>query len=282
MLKLNKHLKAKRLEGRKYRSPFYLCALFAAAVIFAAAWVAADLGIPAREGKGVINTLIAMLAAAIPFMLAMAGRHVVCVIGPCELYFFAAEVKKKKKDQKSESTASTNGMLLYSDIREIEFLPAGFERSYGGRSLFDLRLPHICICGEDFTVTFPARRALIKRINEKRDEIVFVGGIPEDAAAPEKPTGLWGEILAAFEDGAFERGWPSDMLLEDCTYDMDGETVDITLTKGEAAACFSIDKENLFVYDTDSDRDINLTLSQFADKDALLAYMKEQAEAILH
>ncbi len=69
----------------------------------------------------------------------------------------------------------------------------------------------------------------------------------------------------------------TDISVEYCTFDIDGEMIDITLDKNDNTICFNLDKNSIYVCYLPSDRDDTVQLSNFAEMNAFL-YMKNCAE----
>ncbi len=284
LLKLNKSLNYKTIAGKKYRSPFFIPCLIIFIIIFFATLIISSNTIPDTYQGGDRATLVGLLCvvcAGLPFALTICTRHVVCVLSDDRLYFFDCGVTRKKaRPQKSEHRGYASGSILYSDIKNIDFFRMKYEY-YNHRSHY-ITPSSIVIHGEGFSVTIAARKSLIKKINEKCNKHIFA--ISEDqneSPVDKKPQGLWGDILTAFENGKFETIWASDISVEYCSLDIDGEMIDITLDKNDRTICFNLDKDTIYVCYPPSDKDNTLRLSTFADWDALITYMKNCTEKIL-
>ncbi len=162
---------------------------------------------------------------------------------------------------------------MYSDIKGMEFLR--MEYNHRTRSIIPSR---IVLRGDGFSVTVFAYRSLIKKINEKTDKPIAVNlDDQNEPIVDEKPKGLWGDVLTAFENGKFETMWSSDVSVEYCTLNIYGDMIDITLNKNGAAICFNMDKDSIFVCYPPSDKEETLPLSRFSDIDELFLYMQKCA-----
>ncbi len=280
MLKLSKSLNHKTISGKKYRSPFFIPCLSIFIIVFFATLIISSNTIPDTYQGGDRATLVGLLCvvcAGLPFALTICTRHVVCVLSDDRLYFFDCEViRKKSSSPKSERKGYASGSILYSDIKNIDFFRMKYD--YGFNSAY-ITPSSIVIHGEGFSVRMAARRALINKINEKCNKhIVAISEDQSEFSADEKLQGLWGDILTALESGKFETIWTSDISVEYCTLDIDGEMIDITLDKNDITICFNIDKDSIYVCYLPSDRDDTVQLSHFADMNALFLYMKNCAE----
>ncbi len=280
MLKLNKSLNVKTTSGKKYRSPFFIPCLIIFIVTFVAGFVSSIITIPdTYQGgdKAVLVGLLCIVWAGLPFAMTIYSRKPVCSLSDNRLYFFNCEViKRKNPNSKSESRGYASGSILYSDIKDIDFMRVRYDCF--GRS-HTITPSSIVIHGEDFSVTIFARRSLINKINEKCNKhIVAISEDQDEMPASEKPQGLWGNILTAFESGQFETIWTSDISVEYCSLDIDGEMIDITLDKNDMTICFNLDKDTIYVCYPPSDKDDTVQLSNFADMNALFLYMKNCAE----
>lgn len=280
LLNLNKSLNYKTIAGKKYRSPFFIPCLIFFIVAFVAGFVSSIITIPnTYQGgdKAVLVGLLCIVWSGIPFAMTIYCCKPVCALSDDRLYFFNCEViKRKVLNGKSESKGYTSGSIPYSDIKDIDFLRMKYDSLNRSHTITPTS---IVIHGEDFSVTIFARRSLIKKIDEKCNKHIFdISKDQNEAHTDEKPQGLWGDILTAFESGKFETIWASDISVEYCSLDIGGEMIDITLDKNDRTICFNLDKDTIYVCYPPSDKDNTLRLSTFADWDALITYMKNCTE----
>ncbi len=277
LLKLKKTLDIKTIPGKKYRSPIFSQSLITFIVVFAVTLIISAITIPDTYKGGdraVLVGLLCVVCSALPFAMTVCSRAPVCALADDKLYFFHCEVTRYKSTTGiSESTGYTNGSLLYSDIKVMEFL----RMEYSRRVITPSR---IVVRGDGFSVTVFAYRSLIKKINEKTDKPIAVNlDGQNEPIVDEKPQGLWGDVLAAFENGKFETMWSSDVSVEYCSLNIDGDMIDITLDKNGAAICFNMDKDSIFVCYPPSDKEESLPLAHFSCIDELFSYMRKCADS---
>ncbi|MGM9648291.1 MAG: hypothetical protein ACI3YH_09190 [Eubacteriales bacterium] len=282
MLKTNQSLKVKTVSGKKYREPAFfqsLCVFFA---VFIVSLVLFNLIIPERDGKGAIVGLLCVVLSAVPFAMTVGSIKPICVLGEDRVYFFYCEVVKfNNSSDVSKSIGVTNGSFLYSDIRKIDYLPAKCTAPNGVR-YSRITPSRIVVYGEEFSVTIFAYRSLIKRIAEKsKDQTLTIENGENERIVSEKPNGLWGDIIVAFENRAFETVWDSEITVEYCTYDRDGDMIDLILRKNGTTVCFNIDQNSVYVCHPQNNKDETLPLAQFVNTEALFSYMRNCADLLL-
>ncbi len=281
MLKLNETLDAKTISGKKYRSPFFLIWLCVLFVVFIVALIHSNINVPQRDDKGFLVGLLCVVWSALPFAFFISYRKPVCVLGEDKFYFFNCEITKFKNPSSiSKSIGWTNSSFLYSDIRKIEFLRTKF--SGGDKRGFCGIIPsRIVIYGNDFSVTVVAYKSLVKRIDEKmKNHAVSSDIIADEQTSDEKPSGLWGDIITAFENDEFETMWDTDVSVKYSLFDMNGDMISIVVEKNNITASFSIDEESIHVSYSSSDYDDTAPLSKFTDIEMLFSCMREWAETV--
>ncbi len=91
-------------------------------------------------------------------------------------------------------------------------------------------------------------------------------------------SGLWADVINAYENKQFETMWGSDISVEYCSMNQCGDMIDITIDNNGTIVCFNMDKDSIYISCPENDRDKTLELSTFPDFDSLIVYMKNCAE----
>ncbi len=128
----------------------------------------------------------ALVLAVLPLIVVVGTREILLVLAEDKLYFYRCEVEQyMSASRKSTSSSFADGEMLYSDIISMEFKRRKF-------SIQSNRItpPRIIIYGNDFDVTVPAFRFLIKQI-EQHKENVSITCIAEPAPETNYGEGLW-------------------------------------------------------------------------------------------
>ncbi len=275
MLRCSKKITPKTVSGKKYRSPFFIVNLIVLVVLFFVSLIWTSIDLPEREGRGVIIGLICVLTCAIPFALVLGSRRAVFVLGEDAFYFFGAEVERHKgPTRKSKSTATASGSFLYTDVVKTEYKRA----SYNWWTEM-LTPPCVTLHGADFSVTVAARRWLMAEIEQRKQAATGVPLETEEEEGERLP-GLFGEIVLAFDRGAFEDMWGEGVTLDSCEREEELHTVDIAVIADGKTVYFNIDKESVYAVCPDTEREETVPLTNFADVDSLLAYMQSRVHSL--
>ncbi len=275
MLNIDNTLRPKAVKGKRIRaaSTWFCSLMFLFLLLCVIASVAFYLSGPGDASGALSMIAFVFLIVLLPFL--SRATRISGVLQENDLIFFNSLIAKKMPEgRKSTVSSRCSGSLSYTDICRMEFLPP--RKGADGEST-NLLAPRLLLHTKEYTLYLSAPRSLITQI-EKRQRFCVPRNTAEDQKPPE---GLWGELIAAFDDGTLESMWDEGITVEDCNRDIEGTVIDITLSVGGHDLSLLLDRETLSMMDIDNDEDegTDLPLSDFADLDALLARMRAYVSA---
>ncbi len=282
MLKIKNSLSYKQCPGKRCHASDFWGRLVIFIVAFLVGLCHSLWWVPPREGGGVIIGLLCICWAGLPLACLLCICRPMCALGEDRFYFFRSRVERTKSTtRKSRRVEQASGWLLYSDIREITFVRGRPRRSYASRTPVEWEPAHIVIHGEDFTVTVQVGRRVWRLLEAHCLLSCPRQDTAEKAPTEESPqTGLWGELLAAFESGRLEHILPPEWVLDSCIHDADTDMIDLILRCDKETLCINLDGESVYVDHGLDEEDEILPLSHFADIEALYAYLRKCAEQL--
>ncbi len=290
MLEINKKQSHRRIRGKRIRKPIFNKIFYIIAAMLVITFALCYFFMPKGDDWYTIMACVCIGIILIPFSIMMDARKPILILGDDRLYFWGGYISKKLPNlQKSEITAMTNGSVAYSDIHKLEFRPS--EVTAGVRGMIKLPSQIKLICA-DFEVKIDAGEFVIAEIDKKRNEALYSGsanmhfgtdpiGIKLTSEHPQ----IWRDIASAFEDGRIENLWEQDTDIDYCEYDFETDEIDILLYNKhneDMRFKFFIDCDEICALYLPDDVSECKELSEFADADEVLDYMKDYERKVLY